>query len=60
MLLQEVATERVEGIEELFIDLLEESDNETRFKFFKKIEDFGKMGVSLSREVVKSILVTLD
>ena len=41
-LLSDGNKEKLSGLEEVLQVLLEESDNETKFKLFKKIQDFGK------------------
>lgn len=43
LLLTEGKRENLEGIEEVFAEILDESDNDTKFKLFKKIKDFGHL-----------------
>jgi len=43
LLLTEGKRENLQGIEEVFGELLDESDNDTKFKLFKKIKDFGHL-----------------
>ena len=43
LLLTEGKRENLQGIEEVYGELLDESDNDTKFKLFKKIKDFGHL-----------------
>jgi hypothetical protein len=43
LLLTEGKRENLQGIEEVFGEILDESDNDTKFKLFKKIKDFGHL-----------------
>ena len=46
-------------IEEVFGELLDESDNDTKFKLFKKIADFGSLQQNLSKNIINKILFSL-
>lgn len=59
-LLTEGEKEDLTGIEEVFKNLLEESDNETKFKLFKKIKDFKQIKNNLTLNILQTILTSLQ
>ncbi|EAR97263.1 serine/threonine-protein phosphatase 2A 65 kDa regulatory subunit A beta (macronuclear) [Tetrahymena thermophila SB210] len=59
-LLTEGNKEQLIGIEEVFSDLLDDCDNETKFKLFKKIKDFGQLQKNLSVNIIRKILNSLE
>ncbi|KAL4498637.1 hypothetical protein ABPG72_019755 [Tetrahymena utriculariae] len=59
-LLTEGTKEQLMGIEEVFSELLDDCDNETKFKLFKKIKDFGSLQKNLSVNIIRKILNSLE
>ncbi|EGR27222.1 protein phosphatase pp2a regulatory subunit a, putative [Ichthyophthirius multifiliis] len=59
-LLQEGNIDLLKILESFFEELLEESDNEQKFKLFKKIKDFKKFQQNLSSNVIQTIIKSIE